>query len=258
MSWDVQQYERYSDERARPFMDLLARLPLADVQTAVDLGCGTGELTALLLDRYPDVKVTGVDSSVEMLTAAVKRTVPVHLLFKMGDAATWKPEAPVDLVVSNALMQWLDDHDTLLDRWSAFVAPGGVMAVQMPGNFDAPSHTLLAEVRADGPWAETLAGMERGGAVHDPSWYAEKLASLGFEHVDAWETTYVHVLQGKDAVLEWIKGTALRPVLAKLSAGDRPLFLETLGARLREAYPQRPYGTLFPFRRIFFVAARAA
>lgn len=258
MTWDVQQYERYRDERARPFMDLIARVPLSRVRTAVDLGCGTGELTAHLNERWPGSRVVGLDSSAEMLASAKPREVAGRLTFEQADAATWQAPVPVDLVVSNALAQWLDDHPRLLARWCASVAEGGAIAVQMPGNFDAPSHRLLAEARADGPWAERLAGMERGHAVQTPAWYAEQLALHGFTHVDAWETTYIHVLQGPDAVLEWIKGTALRPVLARLLPQEQPQFLSQLGARLREAYPARSCGTLFPFRRIFFVGGRGA
>ena len=258
MTWDVEQYERFRDQRSRPFMDLVARIPLARVRTAVDLGCGTGELTAHLRERWPGAQVHGVDSSAEMLAAAAPRAAPGALTFAQGDAAAWTSAEPVDLVISNALAQWLDDHRGLLARWCGAVAQGGAIAVQMPGNFDAPSHRLLAQARADGPWAERLAGMERGNAVQEPAWYAEQLAAHGFTHVDVWETTYVHVLQGPDAVLEWIKGTALRPVLARLTPQEQPRFLAQLGARLREAYPARPCGVLFPFRRIFLVGAEKA
>jgi len=198
-----------------------------------------------------------VDSSAEMLAAAQPRAVPGKLAFERADAAHWAPPQPVDLWLSNATFQWLDDHDALLRHAAAHLAPGGAVAVQMPGNFDAPSHRMLAATRADGPWAERLAGMERGTEVHDPSWYVLALSRHGFVDVDAWETTYIHMLSGADPVLEWMKGTALRPVLARLTEAERPRFLDALAARLRDAYPAHSCGTLLPFRRIFFVATRA-
>ena len=257
MTWDVKQYERFRDERARPFHDLIMRVKPERVRLGADLGCGTGELTAELAARWPDAAFTGVDSSAEMLAAAAPRAIPGRLEFVQGDAATWSPARPLDLLFSNATFQWLDDHVDLLASCASALAPGGVLAVQMPGNFDAPSHRLLAEARGEGPWAGKLGGMERGTQVHTPVWYAEQLAALGFEAIDVWESTYVHVLPGDDAVLEWIKGTALRPILAKLSAVEQPEFLRLLAGKLRLVYPRGAAGTLFPFRRIFFVATRS-
>jgi trans-aconitate 2-methyltransferase len=254
--WNVSQYERYRDERARPFFELLQRVPDTQVQRAVDLGCGTGELTRAIAERWPEATVLGVDSSPDMLAAARPRSMAGRLGFAQGDVRTFAG-GPFDLVVSNATLQWVPDHPALLPRIAALVAPGGTLAVQMPGNFDAPSHTLLAEVVAAGPWAAKLAAAGAAGAraVRPVAWYVETLWPLGFE-VDAWETTYVHVLPGEDAVLEWTKGTAMRPLLAALEAAEREAFLLEYGARLRRAYPAGPRGTLFPFRRVFFVARR--
>jgi trans-aconitate 2-methyltransferase len=190
-----------------------------------------------------------------MLAAAASRQIPGRLTFAAGDARSFTPERPVDLVVSNAALHWVPDHDVLLGHLLAMLAPGGVLAVQMPANFDAASHMLLAETAADGPWADRLAGAGHHAAVHPLSFYAERLLDAGLD-VDAWETVYLHVLPGDDAVLSWTKGTALRPVLALLSDEEQPRFLAAYAARLRAAYPRASHGTLFPFRRIFFVARK--
>jgi trans-aconitate 2-methyltransferase len=253
--WDVDQYERFRRERARPFEDLLARVHPARVERAVDLGCGTGELTATICERWPEVRVTGVDTSPEMLAKASERAIPGRLAFENADAAAWRPDGPVDLVLSNAALHWVPDHARLIPRLAGMLAPGGVLAVQMPNNFDAPSHRLVGEVQRDPRWSGRLAGIERDGIVQKAGWYAHALLECGLE-VDAWETTYVHVLPGREAVLEWLKGTTLRPVLARLDEAARGDFLGELGARLARAYTERPYGTLLPFRRLFFVATR--
>lgn len=258
MAWDVNQYERFRDERARPFRDLLERVRHPGVERAVDLGCGSGELTATLLDRWPEARVVGVDSSPEMLAAAGPRAIEGRLAFELGDAASWLAPEPFDLVISNATMHWLPDHDKLLPHVAGQLAPGGVLAVQMPGNFDAPSHRAIEDARLDGPWADReRAASGREPAIEPLTWYVQTLFGCGFAVVDAWETTYVHVLPGDDAVLEWIKGTALRPVLARMTADEKPVFLRVLAAKLRASYPAASYGTLLPFRRLFFVAQRA-
>lgn len=256
--WDVRQYERFRRERARPFHDLMQRVALSRVRRAADLGCGTGELTATLSERWPGARITGVDSSAEMLAAAANHAVPGRLDFVRADAAAWTPDGPLDLLVSNATLHWIPDHARLLPALAGLLAPGGVLAVQMPGNFDAPSHRLVGEVQREGRWAETLAGVERDGVVQPAAWYAERLFASGFAHADVWETTYVHVLPGEDAVLEWLKGTTLRPVLARLPERERAEFLGELGARLARAYPRAAHGTLLPFRRLFLVAVRPA
>ncbi len=244
--WDVQQYEKFRDERSQPFLDLLARVPDGAYTTIVDLGCGTGELTRILCDRWSKSRVTGVDSSDEMLAAAATRSMTGRLDFVKGNVGAWSG-GPFDLVISNATLQWVPDHDRLLPHLRSMIAPGGVIAVQMPGNFDAPSHTILKELSAPRlrEW--------RAAPVQTLAWYVERLWSLGLD-ADAWETTYLHVLHGEDAVLEWVKGTALRPVLAQLNPADHKPLMEAYAARLREAYPATPRGTLFPFRRLFFVA----
>ncbi len=252
MSWNVSQYERFRGERARPFPDLLARVGDRPVARAVDLGCGTGALTTLLVERWPAAQVVGVDSSEAMLAAARPRAIPGHLDFVAGDVSSWHADTPLDLIFSNAVLQWVPDHDALLARLARSLAPGGVLAVQMPANFEAPSHRILADVLAD----RHLDHLRRQVPVRPLTWYAETLLALGLD-VDVWETTYVHVLRGEDPVLEWVKGTALTPILDRLDGDARTAFLADYGARLRVAYPRTSSDvTLLPFRRLFFVATR--
>lgn len=254
--WNPEQYGRYRDERSRPFFDLLAQIELAEPKRVADLGCGPGDLTAVLAARWPRARVRGVDSSPEMLARAEAYALPGRLEFEEADLRGWQPEEPLDLLISNATLQWLPGHEALLPRLAGLVKPGGVFAFGVPGNFDAPSHTILAALRTSPGWRAKLGeGAVRGLAVHPPEWYVELLSGLGMQ-VDAWETTYLHVLQGENAVLEWVRGTALRPVLKALDSNEQERFLEAYGAELRDAYPRRAYGTLFPFRRIFVVAKR--
>lgn len=251
--WDPAQYGRYADERSRPFFELTGRVRATNPATVVDLGCGPGDLTATLAERWPAADVTGVDSSPEMIDRA-RRLAGDRLAFVQADAATWAPETPPDVIVSNALFQWVPGHRAVLTRLAAALAPGGFLAFQVPGNFGAPSHALLRELCRTPRWRDRLADAVRDAPVDEPTGYLDLLARAGCA-VDAWETTYLHLLPGEDAVLEWVKGTALRPVLTRLTdPGDREAFLTEYRAALREAYPPRPYGTVFPFRRLFAVA----
>jgi trans-aconitate 2-methyltransferase len=248
--WNPDTYRQFQSERDRPFFDLLGQVQ-GSPATVTDLGCGDGHLTAALAARWPGARVSGLDSSPEMLRGA---PLAGNLHFAVGDIASWtgRPE----LLVSNAALQWLPDHPALIPRLAAQVAPGGTFAVQMPGNSDAPSHTLLAEVRAAPRWREQLGHTARDpGTVLSPQQYAELLHPLGYR-VNAWETTYLHLLPGDDAVLNWVRGTALRPVLAALSPPQGAEFEAEYGARLREAYPQGPGGTALLFRRVFVVGVR--
>ncbi|HXG22225.1 MAG TPA: methyltransferase domain-containing protein [Methylomirabilota bacterium] len=255
-SWDPQQYQRFSGERSRPFFDLLARVPEGEVRYAADLGCGPGNLTATLVERWPEAAVWGVDNSPDMLAAAA--TLPAHerLFFIQADLAMWRPDRPLDRIVSNAAIQWVPDHEQVLAHLYSLLAPGGVLAVQMPNNFDEPAHRLLAEVVRQEPWAAAIGHWQERYFVQNAGWYADTLHRLGFVNVDVWETIYYHILQGPDAVLEWMKGTALRPVFTRLALERHHEFLANYGAKLRAAYPARSYGTLLPFRRLFFVARR--
>ncbi|WP_420594965.1 methyltransferase domain-containing protein [Deinococcus sp.] len=258
--WNPQQYLQFQAQRDRPFFDLLAQVR-GQPEWIADLGCGTGHLTAALTARWPQAQITGVDSSPEMLAQAAAH-ISIHtspmLSFVQADLSTWQPSRPPDLLISNAALQWVDGHDQLLPRLAGRLAPGGTLAFQVPGNFSAPSHTLLAEVCARPEWASRLKPEQRDKAAlgqYGPAEYTALLAALGFE-VNAWETTYLHLLPAaENAVLEWVKGTALRPVLAQLTPPDAEAFLTDYGAELRRAYPTFDYGTPLAFRRIFVVAA---
>ena len=249
MTWDPTSYLRYAGERGRPFVELLARVGAERPRTVVDLGCGPGNLTVLLKRRWPHADVTGLDSSTEMVAAA-DRDQGVD--FVVGDLRCWRPPAPVDVLVSNAALQWVPGHLDLLPALVEAVAPGGWFAFQVPGNFDEPSHTLRRGLAEDPRFAPHLGGVASPDAF-GADVYLEALASLGCT-VDAWETTYLHVLQGEDPVFEWVVGTGARPTLAALPPGLRSSFEDEFRAALRAAYPRRAYGTGLPFRRVFVVA----
>ena len=255
--WDPDQYQRFGGERSRPFFDLVGRVAADDPRVVVDLGCGPGPLTAALAERWPGAEVRGIDSSAEMIEAAqaLRHSAGERLSFALGDVREWKPDGPVDVIVSNAVLQWVPGHLDVLARWAGFLPRGGWLAFQVPGNFDQPSHRALRELAASDRWRSPLAGVQLNRQAADPAEYLDLLAPAGFE-VDAWETTYLHVLQGDDAVVDWYKGTGLRPVLAALPPGEATAFLADYRARMREAYPAAPYGTPFPFRRVFVVAVK--
>jgi trans-aconitate 2-methyltransferase len=293
--WDAALYLRFGGERARPFFDLLARVGAELPGYVVDMGCGPGNLTALLAERWPAATVCGVDSSPEMIEAAralvaespqakvaspqlkaerpqlkagstpqppapsgsgpVATNHAPGLSFMLDDIRFWKPQSLPDVIISNAVLQWVPGHRELLVRWADQLARGGWMAFQVPGNFDQPSHAIMREMAASARWRPLLRDVELNRQSADPADYADLLARAGLE-VDAWETTYVHILRGEDPVLEWYKGTGLRPVLAALDADQARDFLAEYGTRVREAYPPSSFGTLFPFRRVFAVARR--
>jgi trans-aconitate 2-methyltransferase len=265
--WDSGQYLRFGGERARPFFDLVAQIGATDPRHVVDLGCGPGNLTVALAQRWPAATVTGLDSSPEMIDAARASVVQnaarqnsagpagQNLAFAIGDVRDWRPERPVDVIVCNAVLQWVPGHDRMLPRWAEHLAPGGWLAFQLPGNFDQPSHAIVREMAASPRWRDLLAGAELNRQAGDPADYVTLLARQGFE-VDAWETSYLHVLHGENPVLEWTKGTTLRPVLAALGAEQAAAFLAEYGERVRDAYHPQPFGTLFPFRRVFAVVHR--
>lgn len=257
-TWDPERYLAFADERGRPFVDLISRIGAESPASVVDLGCGPGNLTALLADRWPDAEVIGIDASPEMIAKAESAVSPVDgrstPSFQVGDLRSWRPPAPVDVLVSNATLQWVPDHLQLLPQLYRQVAAGGWLAVQVPGNFDEPSHALRRELEQQPPYAEYLHGVDRPGS-HDPQVYLEALAGLGAE-VDAWETTYLHVLHGPDPVYTWVSGTSARPALQALPAELREQFVAEFKEKLRTPYPDRPGGVLLPFRRVFFVARK--
>jgi trans-aconitate 2-methyltransferase len=262
-NWDPRQYRRYGGERSRPFFDLTSQIEATDPKSVVDVGCGPGELTASLSRRWPRADVLGIDSSPEMMQAA-RRVLAEEgsgpggsprLRFELMDAHDWNPPEPVDVIVSNAVLQWLPDRDSLIARFAGYLAEGGWLAVQLPANYDQDAHRLMRELIASARWQQRLAEVRLAWQSGDPGHYLDLLANAGYT-VDAWETTYLHVLPGDDPVLEWLKGTALRPVLAALDQASRDEFLAQYGALLREAYPRHGYGTVLPFRRLFVVARR--
>ncbi|MEV5979224.1 trans-aconitate 2-methyltransferase [Streptomyces sp. NPDC052114] len=266
-AWDPRQYLRHSDHRARPFVDLLARVPELPAEgrppRVADLGCGPGNVTRLLAERWPTAHITGFDNSPQMLAGAADLAGPTgqggHLDFAHADAADWTPDpGTYDLILSNATLQWVPGHPDSFAAWIDALVPGGTFAFQVPGNFDAPSHVLMRELSESDRWRDRLGGLLRhADAVLSPGAYLESLADLGCE-VDAWETTYQHLLAGRDPVLDWVKGTGLRPVLTALA--DDPAATEAFLAEyrelLRKAYPATDHGTVFPFRRVFAVARK--
>ena len=254
--WDPQQYQRFGKERSRPFFDLISQVPDDNVQTVADLGCGPGNLTQALSTRWPGATIWGVDNSPQMLEKAKQLPSTPKLHFIEADIATWQPDAPLDRIISNAALQWVPEHDTILPHLVSLLAPRGVLAVQMPYNFDEPAHRLLYELVKHDPWVASLNSWRERYFVKTPEWYVETLHQLGLT-VDVWETIYQHILEGEDAVLEWMKGTALRPALTRLPNEQHEPFLVAYRDILRKAYPPGPYGTRFPFRRLFFVARRA-
>ena len=252
-TWDPERYLTYADERGRPFVELVARVGAEAPRRVVDLGCGPGNLTTLLAQRWPDASIAGVDSSPEMVAAA--RRLDTGIYFEVADLRDWLATAePVDVLVSNATLQWVPGHLDLLPALVDAVAPGGWLAFQVPGNFDEPSHTIRRDLAAEEPWRVHT----RGAAVpdsHDPGVYLDRLAGLGCE-VDAWETTYLHVLRGEDPVFTWVSGTGARPTIAAIPEDVRPEFVAELKRRLAAAYPDTGHGVVLPFRRVFAVARR--
>lgn len=253
-SWDPAHYLRYADERTRPFVDLVSRIT-TDARTVVDLGCGPGHLTPVLRARWPQARITGLDSSVEMISRACAESSDPLTDYALVDATAWASTAPVDVVVSNAMLQWVPGHEALLVPWTEHIAPGGTLAFQLPGNFTAPSHRLLWETAARPAYSPFTSGLGPRAAALEPADYLALLSRPGWT-VDAWETTYLHVLAGEDPVFEWISGTGARPVLRALPEGVREAFEGDYKAALREAYPRRDIGTVLPFRRVFVVAHR--
>lgn len=254
--WDPHQYSRFEAERDRAALDLLLRLPGdLDPREIWDLGCGAGQHAALLKRRHPQAVVHGLDSSTDMLIQA--RALEADVDWRQGDIADWRPEVPADLILANASLHWLPDHPALLRRLAQALAPRGALAIQMPIAHETRHHALLREVAAEGPWAAALAGVEGIAPLLSPEACYEVLAGA-CDEIDIWATTYLHALTGPDAVLEWMKGTALRPFLSVLEEpAMRAGFLSALGARLGEAFPPRPDGvTLLPFPRLFLVARR--
>lgn len=254
MTWSAKQYSIFEQQRTRPVRDLVAAIPTANVRVAVDLGCGPGNSTEVLAERFPGAVVTGMDSSDDMLADARER-LP-GLSFELADIGSWNPAQAFDVILANASLQWLPDHAALYPHLVSKLAPGGTLAVQTPDNLEEPAHRLARQVAAEGPWAGKI-GTIKHPERHTASFYYE-LLHPHCSTVDVWRTTYHHPLAGGHAaVVEWFKGSALRPYLEPLDPAEKTAFLEAYLAQITAAYPALADGTvLLPFPRLFIVATR--
>ena len=256
MDWSASQYLQFEGERTRPALDLLNAVPTPQPRRIVDLGCGPANSTELLARRYPAARVAGLDTSPDMIRAARERLPGVE--FALADITSWQPDTPWDLIFANAVLQWLPGHATLLPRLASALSAGGSLAIQMPDNLDEPSHALMRVVAAEGPWAPKLASAAAARARLGSA--AEHYALLEpiCRRVDIWRTTYHHPLEGSASIIEWLRGSGLRPFLAPLDEVERAGFLERYRERLKHAYPALPDGkVLLAFPRLFVVATRA-
>ncbi len=254
MSWSAAQYVKFEEERTRPVWDLIARVPVSHARRVADIGCGPGNSTEVLRARFPEVEIVGIDSSPDM-SAAARRRLP-GVAFEVADIETWRGSG-YEVILANAVIQWIPDHEALLPALVGKLAPGGALAVQTPDNLDEPSHRLMREVAADGPWAAKLADAAKARAERrSADWYFG-LMRRHAARVDIWRTTYFHPLRGARAIVEWVKGTGLRPFVDPLDAGEREAYLARYEAAIAAAYPAAADGTvLLPFPRLFFVATR--
>lgn len=256
--WDPGQYTKFADNRLRPALELINRIPLKAPGEIYDLGCGAGTVTRMIAEKWPSATVHGLDNSGDMLEKAAGESATIQWM--EADVRTWKPVKNPDLIFSNAALHWVEDHEALFPRLVRYLNPGGCLAVQMPLSWDQPSHRLMRETLADGGpegralGTEALRESMARKWVEDAAVYYD-LLSVFTSSLDIWETEYLHMLRGEDPVLEWVKGTGLRPILNRLKGDALDLFLEEYRSRLRIAYPVRPGGmTLYPFRRLFIVA----
>jgi trans-aconitate 2-methyltransferase len=256
VSWSPTQYTKFEDERNRPIRDLLANIPNKVVATAADIGCGPGNSTELLRERFPQAVITAIDSSAAMIEAARKRLPTVQ--FEVDDIAGWKNPGPFDVILANAALHWVPNHEAVLPTLISKLAPGGSLAVQMPDNLDEPVPRWMREIAADGPWASKLAraSESRSTLLSADEYY--RLLRVHAASVDIWRTTYRHVLAGgASAIVEWFKGSGLRPYLDPLDAAEAVAFVARLQAAVAETYPAMPDGSvLLPYPRIFMVATR--
>ena len=255
MTWSAAQYVKFEHERTRPVRDLVARIPNAEVTSAADIGCGPGNSTEVLRERHPKARIVGLDSSPDMIEAARKRLPDIA--FEVSDIREWRPKEPFDVILANAVLQWIPDHETLFPALMAKLGPGGALAAQLPDNLEEASHLLMCEVASDGSWAAKLKDAARARTErHGAEWYFRLLRSHA-PYLDVWRTTYFHPLAGAHAVVEWLKGTGLRPFLDPLEESERQAFLARYEAAVARAYPAEADGTvLLPFPRLFVVAAR--
>jgi trans-aconitate 2-methyltransferase len=256
MRWDPDQYLKYADERFRPAYDLIAQIALQSPALICDLGCGTGHLTKVLAERWPDAKVIGIDSSEEMLKIA--NTLSTDIKWENQDIKTWEPKTnKFDIIFSNSVLHWLGDHETLFKKLLAVLNPNGVLAIQMPNNFKEPTHTTAFEViNENKEWGNKLLPFLNHEPIHDFNFYYDLFCKSG-STINAWETTYYHILSGHNPVVEWIKGSFLKPLLDQMSADDKIIFLDKISHKILQYYPQQADGkTILPFKRLFLIATK--
>lgn len=254
--WDPALYSRYEDERTRPAAELLARVPLATPGLVYDLGCGPGNSTQLLARRFPDARIVGVDNAAGMLASARAR-LP-ELRFEQADIRAWQPEATPELIFTNAALQWVPDHATLIPHLFALLAPGGVLAIQMPDNLDEPVHRLIRELAAMPPWRDAIGAAPHARAPLLPASRYYDLLAPHATQVDLWHTTYQHPLASAAAIVEWMRATGLRPFVEPLSAELRASYLAKFERRLANTYPPQCNGMrLLAYPRLFIVATRS-
>jgi trans-aconitate 2-methyltransferase len=253
-TWNPAQYLKFDDERTQPCRDLTQRIRLEKPRTIVDLGCGPGNSTQVLAARWPDAVITGIDSSKEMIVSA--RKSDAKIAWKVDDIGSWRAEEPVDIIFSNAAFQWVPDHGRVLPRLLAEVVPGGALAFQVPANIDAPAHEAMRELAASPNWKARFPKSVREWFVHAPAFYYDLLAPAA-SRVEMWTTDYLHVLDGPESIVEWYRGTGLRPFLDALEPAERERFAADYLERIARAYPRQPNGrVLFPFHRLFVIAYR--
>jgi trans-aconitate 2-methyltransferase len=255
MSWSAEQYSKFENERNRPVLDLLANIPTVDVNTGADIGCGPGNSTELLRDKYPLALITGMDSSADMIDAARKRLPDIR--FEIADISTWEARGPFDIILANAALQWVPDHANLFPALISKLSSGGSLAVQMPDNFDEPSHRLMREIAAYDLWKDKLASASKRVARETVDWYYQKLGGV-VSKLDIWRTTYYHPFAGgPNAIVEWFKGTGLQPYLNPLDENERSKFIHKYKEAVAKAYTVYADGTvLLPFPRLFIIAVR--
>ena len=253
--WSPGQYLKFEDERTRPANDLLSAVPNQDVKFAVDLGCGPGNSTELIAKRYPHAEVLGIDSSADM-TAKAKERLP-DCEFTVADISIWQPQKYADLLYANASMQWLPDHDRQFPRLVGHLSAGGSLAIQMPDNLDEATHVAMREVAADTRWATRITEADATRSKIGTASFYYQLLRPHCQRIDIWRTTYNHPLQGLEGIIEWFKGTALRPYLSSLNEDERADFLDKYKQHLAQSYQPMDDGiVLLPFPRIFIVATR--